>query len=364
MAKQFVRFSYNISIDRDDGPSDQSRKVLGSMLGVFVEGNEHREAWIAVHTLTASQSPVTVTVGDGMKAAYAQQGAFYALTDDMGRVLISNETEAQTATVGGTLYWITCRFREGAELTTDLSVAVIQHGKAVELWRAENATPANLHEQGFTLMDANRVDRVADLSHYIENNQLDAMTVGFADENGHIDNVVFRAAMMTAGAYGAKLVIPTATYYLTADADSPYGIDLSFIRPDGLHLDGQGSTVWITDNFKGGFSFIKCRDITVENLVLDYVNVPWAQGTVTAVDRETQSFTFELDDDYNIFDDGRFHETIGAHYGTVRNREEPRQLDPDALYYFFLKSCRKVADRVYEITLNEATPLIGWGMDP
>ncbi|MBQ3133737.1 MAG: hypothetical protein IJC17_05650 [Clostridia bacterium] len=359
MTKQFLRSSYNISIDRDDGPSAQGAQTLGAKEAVFVEGTTKKAVWLAVHEFVAADATVTVSVGEGMRAQYNARGAIYALTDEKGHVLISNDTDEQTATVCGKIYWTSCRFDEGEELTADLSVSVSRNGESVTAWALDSATPADLHKQGFTLIPANRADRVADLSDYIENNRLDAAAVGFADENGHIDNVVFRAAMMTAGAYGVRLVMPTDTYYITADEDSPYGLDLSFIRPNGLHLDGQGSTVWMTDNFKGGFSFIHCRNITVENLTLDYVHTPWAQGEVEWVDAETQTFRLALDDDYNIFDDPRFHETIGGHFGTVRNREEPKFLSADALYYFFLKAVNKLGARSYEVTLSEVTPMVG-----
>ena len=358
MARQFLRSTYNISIDRDDGPSAERVNNGGASEGVFVDGNTTKQAWISVHQLTAAET-VTVVVGESMREAYTQRGALYALTDSYGRVLISNETEEQTATVCGPLSWISCRFDAGEELTADLSVKV-SDGDAV-LWEQhwENAAPSDLNRSGLTMEKVNRLDRLADLSSYIENDRLDAMRCGFADKDGHIDNVVFRAAAMTAAAYGARLVIPTATYYLTADADSPYGIDFSFARPHGLYLDGQGSTIWMTDNFKGGFCFIGCLNITVENLVLDYVREPWVQGEVTAINPETQSFRLQLDADYTMFEDPRFHETIGAHFGTVRNREEPIYLSADALYYFFLKSVTKAADRLYDVALSEVTPMVG-----
>lgn len=353
MAKQFLRSTYNISIDRDDGPAAEREKTGGASEGIFVEGTTTTPAWIAVHQLDVTDT-VTVTVADGMRERYNGRGALYALTDAYGRVLISNDTTEQTATVCGPITWFTCRFDDGEELTADLSVVA-----GDKEWHWDNATPADLHAQGFIMQQVNRLDRLADLSCYIENDRLDAVRCGFADETGHVDNVVFRAAAMTAAAYGVRLVMPTATYYITADADSPYGVDFSFVRPHGLWLDGQGSTVWMTDNFRGGFCFIGTRNVTVENLTLDYVNLPWAQGEVQSADAKTQTFRLLLDDDYNIFDDPRFHETIGAHFGTVRNREEPRFLSADALYYFFLKSVNKAANRLYDVTLSEVTPLVG-----
>lgn len=359
MAKQFLRSTYNISIDRDDGPAGELIATTGATLGTFVDNGVARPAWIAVHQL-AVDGTVTVTVADDMPATYEACGALYALTDGYGRVLISNETAEQTVTAGAPLYWISCRMDAGEELTVDLSVTVSNSENHI-LWEKhlDQASPADLHKAGFALQTVNRLDRLTDLSHYIENNRLDVTRCGVADQNGNIHNAAFRSAALTAAAYGATLVFPTATYYLTADSDSPYGIDFSFARPHGLHLDGQNSTIWMTDNFRGGFSFIGCNDITVENLTLDYVHTPWAQGEVTAIDPEKQTVRLLLDDDYNIFDDPRFHETIGGHFGTVRNREDPRFLSADALYYFFLKSVNKADDRLYDVSLAEFTPLVG-----
>ena len=303
-----------------------------------------------------------------MRGVYADDELFFAITDKNGSVLFSQFGRE-----------IPVNFKRSLKSNDELIIVSVCKGKNTgetlfdfELLskdREGNTEEAFITEadllknQSWRNIKCDRVDLLCDYENEICEGILDASKCGFADVIGEIDNYIFKSLMVTASIYSAKLVLPKNTYYLTAENDSYYGIDMSFYKISGLHLDGCESTIYLTDNFKGGFCFIGSRNVLIENLYLDHVNFPWAQGTVIEADPSTQTVKLLLDDDYNIFEDARFHEHIAAHYGTVRDRENPRFLDKDALYYFFMTEVKNIGKRLYSVKFAEFTPLVGYSVE-
>lgn len=366
--KYFLKLSKKVSIDRIPEKNDAVNTADGG-IGFFYDENGKRECFITAYNFTAEKdSDVIFITEEDMRGVYCESELFFAITDRHGRVLFSNTGREipvnikRSLKAGDELYMVSvCEGQRGSGMQFDFELLMTdRNGNTEEAF----ITEANLlKNQNWSSIPADRADLFVDYSDKVKNNELNAADCSFADGSGHINNYVFKALMLTASLSKARLVLPLGTYYLSADEESPCGIDMSHYKLDGLSLDGKGSTILMTDNFKGGFSFIGSKNMLLENLVLDYVNVPWAQGTIVEANAEEQTVRLLLDDDYNIFDDERFHESISAHYGTVRDRDNPRFLDPDALYYFFMKSVEKKEERLYEIKLHEATPLVGYTME-
>lgn len=366
--KMFMKLSKKVSIDRIPEKSNSVGNADGGV-GFFYDGNSKRECFVVAYKYKAERdSDLIFITADDMKGVYSDKELFFAVTDGEGRILFQRCGKCISIDLKCSLkkhdelYMVSiCKDCNKADIQYDFELLITDNsGHAEEAFITE---PDLLKNQSFTYLPADRVDLLTDFSDKIKDGVLDADLCGLADSDGNINNAIFRSLMLTASLYGATLTLNKKEYKLSADEDSPYGIDMSFYKLRGLHLDGKGCKIWLIDNFKGGLCFIGSRDMLIENIYLDYVNYPWAQGTVVEENAKEQSVKFLLDDDYNIFDDPRFHETIAAHYGTVRDLENPRFLDKDALYYFFMKSVQKIGERLYEIKLHEATPLVGYSME-
>lgn len=363
----FLKLSRKISIDRQPAEKTPAEKASAADVcrGMFCSMSGKTECFITAYRFTAEKDCDLIFItAEGMRGVYSDKDMFFAITDNDGRIIYSCSKSDISIDLKHSLkkgeemslvsvYFDKCENVPGFDfelLITD------RLGNTEEAFITEENL---LKNSSWSYVPADRVDILTDYTEKIENNVLSASLCSFADRNGQIDNYIFRSLMLTAAVNKACLRLDKNTYYLTAEPDSPYGIDMSFYKLDGLTLDGNGSTIMMTDNFKGGFCFIGSRNMLIKDLYLDYVNVPWAQGTVVAVDSTAQTVTLQLDGDYNIFDDARFHETITAHFGTVRDRNEPRFLNRDALYYFFMSACKRLGERLYEIKLSQVTPMAG-----
>lgn len=365
--KYFLKLSKEVSIDRIPVKSANAGNTDGGS-GFFYSENGKTECFITAYKFTASEdSNMFFITEDDMKGVYSDKELFFAISDKDGNVLFMNRGKQIAINLkfslksGDELYMVTlCEEESKAVIDYDFELIISDiTGNTEEVFVTE---PALLKNSSWSNVPSDRVDLLLNLTAMAQNGILSADSVDFADEKGRIDNFLFKSLMLSAAKDKVKLSIPHNTYTLVAEEDSPYGIDMSFYKICGLHLDGNGSKIMLSDNFKGGLCFIGSRDTIIENLYLDYINFPWAQGTVVEADAETQSIKLLLDDEYNIFDDPRFHETLGAHYGTVRDIENPRFLDKDALYYFFMSEVKKLGDRLYSLKLAEFTPLVGYSM--
>lgn len=150
-----------------------------------------------------------------------------------------------------------------------------------------------------------------------------------------------------------------ATYY-AAPVDSPNSaatFEFGEDEIDGLTIKGNGSRLILLDNFVGCFNFSNSNNVTVENLSIDTLEPPNAQGTVTAFDKEKQVMTVETDRVYTMFDDPRLQErlTTKEANGTVRNKNNPYLLKENCTNYYFVNSYKKISDTEIQIMLDPQT---------
>ncbi len=367
--KYFLKLSKKVSIDRIPAKDITGALESDGGMGFFYDEWGKQECFITAYGFTAEKDlDIIFVTEEDMRGVYCDDELFFAVTDKDGRILFSEcgreipVNIKRSLKAGDELIMVSvCKGKNSGELLFDFELlSKDKDGNTEEAFITEVDL---LKNQSWRIIKSDRVDLLIDCSDKIYDGVLNADDCGFANADGVINNHIFKSAMITASLYGAHLILPKNTYYLTAEPDSYYGIDMSFYKISSLWLDGCGSTIKLTDNFKGGLCFIGSRDILIENLYLDYVSFPWAQGTVVEANAENQTVKLLLDDDYNIFDDPRFHENIGAHYGTVRDRENPRFLDKDALYYFFMTEVKKLDNRLYSVKFADFTPLVGYSVE-
>ncbi len=97
---------------------------------------------------------------------------------------------------------------------------------------------------------------------------------------------------------GKNVDIPKGTYRFsdTMHPHQPTHIDISQARD--LSIDGHGS-MFIFEKQASAFRFIRCSGITLKNLTIDFDPLPFAQGTVVAMnDTPPRTFDFRPDPGY------------------------------------------------------------------
>jgi hypothetical protein len=103
-------------------------------------------------------------------------------------------------------------------------------------------------------------------------------------------------AAAAASSEPVKVVFPKGVYQLGTAADTVIPTRaLLLSNASQVVIDGQGSTLLITDPLLGFLSVENSQQVIIENMVIDYQTLPWISGTVTALDATTGSFELKLD---------------------------------------------------------------------
>ncbi|NSW55035.1 MAG: hypothetical protein HPY44_03400 [Armatimonadetes bacterium] len=96
----------------------------------------------------------------------------------------------------------------------------------------------------------------------------------------------------------AEVVLEAGTYRLGRPPAGDHAVRIANARDLTIRGSDPGTELIITDPETGGFSLSGCLRTTVRNLTLDYDPPPFAQGTITAVDLDAQTYDLQVDEGF------------------------------------------------------------------
>ncbi len=198
-----------------------------------------------------------------------------------------------------------------------------------------------------------------DYTSVINDGVLKISDCGIEEDSPFDYSVQIQAALKTAAANpGTVLEFESGTYNVSYGSDDTQHLfDLSEMTGSDLHINGNGATLMLTDNFAGCFNLESLQNVTIENLNFDLVENPFVQGTVTAYDTETMVMSITLDSDSDLLDDERMFDRVSTRYGMVRDKDNPYLMKEECVNYFKFDAWEKTGDRQYDVELSAATKL-------
>lgn len=129
----------------------------------------------------------------------------------------------------------------------------------------------------------------------------------------------------------ATLRIPEGTWRLPDT-----GLVLRKLAQITIEGEGAGATLLSTNYERHTLAIDNCSQLTLRNLTLDCEQLPFTQGTITSVDPEKRSFTFDIHDGYPNLD-GLYAKASSFHLfspkGTGPEALSPRWKDNAPDYY-------------------------------
>ncbi|MFB9754545.1 right-handed parallel beta-helix repeat-containing protein [Paenibacillus hodogayensis] len=129
-----------------------------------------------------------------------------------------------------------------------------------------------------------------------------------------------------------------------------YYYSLLFDNLSGVDVVGNGTTLLSTDPIGGVFRCRKCNDISFTGITFDYLQAPFVQGKVTAIDRVNGTFDYVPDSGYSLLDDPRFVH-VPRLWGTVRDPDNPYWMKPTARDYTVVQSWNRLDPQTYRLTV-------------
>ena len=155
---------------------------------------------------------------------------------------------------------------------------------------------------------------------------------------------------------GTVLEFEEGTYYASpVTTEDDYVFDFGADEVKGLHIRGNGCTIMFLDSYSGGFNFAYSKDVTVENIKFDCIEIPYLQAEVKSYDEKSNILTVVADRPSTIFDDPRLEGCINTSFGTVRDKANPSLLKTTTNNYFLFTSVKRVSDFEYQFTLSQET---------
>lgn len=121
---------------------------------------------------------------------------------------------------------------------------------------------------------------------------------GALGDGVHDDGPAIRAAVAKAVAMGsgARVFIPAGIYIFAGKEKANAHLYIVGVRD--LTIEGEDSTLLIMKTGASSIRMHNCRNLRIRNLAIDYDPIPFSQGTIAAINEETNSLDIDLWDGY------------------------------------------------------------------
>ncbi|MFG0250135.1 MAG: hypothetical protein ACF8OB_14705, partial [Phycisphaeraceae bacterium JB051] len=121
-----------------------------------------------------------------------------------------------------------------------------------------------------------------------------------------------------------KLVFNQGQYHFSSMPRRVYAVNI--INMSDLIIDGQGSTIVVTNPESGVFNVRLSKRIVIKNFAgIDYDPLPFTQGTLVAVNKDAQTFDLRVDEGFPLPSESHF-KTSQRSWGQLKDRHVPGKL--------------------------------------
>lgn len=181
------------------------------------------------------------------------------------------------------------------------------------------------------------------------------------------DSQAFISAIEIAknGGEGTVLMLDKNASYKIGEVSDRWSL-IYLNGANGLTIDGNGSSI-LFEKPTNTFAYINnSENITVKNLTIDYMELPFTQGTITNVYTESGSFDLEIHEGYPLpVNDAvakQYHGSGVWRFGMIIDPERPR-LKFGGADHNPIVSINHVSDRIYNVVISNDNELSRFAID-
>jgi hypothetical protein len=163
-----------------------------------------------------------------------------------------------------------------------------------------------------------------------------------------ITNAINAAINQASEQNPVKLLFENGTYDLMPDGNNSHSLQIN----DANHIlwDGQGAEFIVHDPTVGFLSLLRCTNVIIKDISVDYNTLPFSQGVVTNVDVANGSFDFVVDDGFPVPTTSQFMDAP-QRWGMIKNvngslKKGTRNLIPHNSFF------QLIAPNTYRYTQN------------
>ncbi|TDD26802.1 hypothetical protein E1218_12140 [Kribbella turkmenica] len=123
---------------------------------------------------------------------------------------------------------------------------------------------------------------------------------------------------------------------------------------DDLSFRGRDTQIVLTDPLAGGFRLVRSSQVSFRGFTFDYSTPPFAQGEITATDKDLGTFDFRPEAGYPILEDPRLRQVPDT-WGTTRDPLNPFLQKQTAKDFIRVSSWTALDSGVYRFTVPANT---------
>lgn len=204
--------------------------------------------------------------------------------------------------------------------------------------------------------------RAAPLVEIATDETLSVRSFGAIPDDDRPDTDAIKAAIAKAIEIGkpCRIAFEKGKYLIsnssTEDSSPPERfMALSVESAKDLVFDGQGAIFLLNNPRSGLFRFLKCKNIIVQNIVIDYDPLPFSAGYVRAIHNNPDAIDIEVAPGHPLLSAPYFSRETGG-YGYPIDRDIAGRLKDNSPNVFFSKSVTDLGNGLFRIFMRSSTP--------
>lgn len=177
-------------------------------------------------------------------------------------------------------------------------------------------------------------------------------------EKGNNYEIIARAFSKIKGQNNCKIVFPSGTYNLASEVETTHLFAIDGIS--NFEIEGNNTHFIIDEPDKGFIKFKNCSNGLIRGISIDYSTLPYTQGEIILVSRDSLSFVFNIDETYKSPLSRNF-EKSKTKWGILFDKKN-QTLKDSALNLIQAKSIIPLSETKFKVyTMPHAISSVGMG---
>ncbi|TLX75621.1 right-handed parallel beta-helix repeat-containing protein [Labilibacter sediminis] len=214
-------------------------------------------------------------------------------------------------------------------------------------------SPVVFGQYNFTQPDFFRKQRQLPLIELDTKKQIEMADFGAIPDDGEDDLKAFLTALKKAKSKASEytaveIVFEKGRYDLFAKTSGTHAIN--FEDAQNIVINGNGAEVVIRNPECGFFKLMRCKNVIIKDLFIDYDPLPFTQGTIIALDTQNKTFDLKIDEGFPNLSESYFARA-GQNWGMLMDKEVPGKLKSGVGHLYPNKGWKEIEEGVFRIQL-------------
>jgi len=165
-----------------------------------------------------------------------------------------------------------------------------------------------------------------------------------------ISNAINAAKLSSSATNPVRVVFEKGTYDLLAANENSHSISVADAKY--LELEGNGAEIMLHNPEVGFLSLLRCENVIIRNMFIDYAKLPFTQGKVVATDPSNSTFDLQIDEGFPLLSEAYFSDAPQK-WGMLK--EETGQLKKGVTNLFPYRGWTQLSGNLFRVNQPNAS---------